>query len=111
MSDETKPPAGSEPAKPQKEVDWQPLIDAVAPRMGELIERFFGTIAQGAKYNLWQDVGVLFVALAVLFIVGMVAFYAMVAGHFDVAERIAIPLISFVGGFGLGRLRAPSTRA
>src|SRR6266480_2818121 len=101
MTTETpKPAEGAEPPKSlKKEVDLQPLIDAVAPRMGELIDRFFGTIRVGAKYNLTLELGVVIVAVAVLGIVGMVAWYAVQAGNFEVAERIAIPLISFVGGF------------
>lgn len=93
----------------EKQADWQPLIDAVSPHAAEILTKFMDN--SRAKYVGTMTLEKWIIGLG-FFIVGTIGISSVVAvfmGHFETAERLCIPLISFAGGLGIGaRLSRPS---
>jgi hypothetical protein len=100
MADEPKP---DEPQKPEEQpVNWQPLIDAIAPKAAEIIDKLLAGARANAESAMKVELWVVLLAAAVVLAVAATAILAAARGSFDTAERLLIPLISFAGGFGIG---------
>jgi hypothetical protein len=107
MTEET----GGEKPKEQAP-NWQPLIDAIAPKAAEILERLLAGARESAEHALRVERWVVLLAGGVVLTVAVSATIAALEGSFDTVERLLIPLISFAGGFGIGaRISRQTSRA
>lgn len=95
MTNELVPAAPEKPAEPpRKEVDLQPIVNAIAPELPRLIDRFMAGTDAGHRRSVW-------VAVALLAALTALAGIALWTGARDTAEKIVIALVSFLGGTAL----------
>lgn len=86
----------------EKKVDLQPLIDAIARNGDQIITDGFLHMKETARGNMQVETWIIGLAALIVISAGAVSIAAVFMNHFETAERIVIPLLSFAGGLGIG---------
>ena len=93
-------------------LDLQPIIDELAPHSHAIVDAVFSHLKGTAEGNMIVERHIIWLAFLIVGIAGAVSFCAVFKEHYDTAERLVIPLLSFAGGLGVGsRMTRKSSEA
>ena len=100
--------------KPEEKnsLDLQPIINELAPHSRAIVDAFFSHLKGTAEGNMIVERHIIWLAFMIVGVAGAVSFCAVFKEHYDTAERVVIPLLSFAGGLGIGsRMTSKSSEA
>lgn len=102
----------TKPEERNNNLDLQPIINELAPHSRAIVDALFSHMKGTAEGNMIVERHIIWLAFLIVGVAGAVSFCAVFKEHYDTAERVVIPLLSFAGGLGIGsRMTRKSSEA